>query len=237
MKDAQQEISVAIETSCSVGGAVLGIGDAPAEVVEFDASSRHAVHLIFRLEQLLSSRGLQPRDVDHVYVSAGPGSFTGLRLGITAARTLGQFVPGLKCVAVPTAWAVAENVRALQWRHLGVVLDAKDELVCAALFERQAGEAVLSHGPELLSVEEFLAQAPRPLLLNGEALRHQEVSADGVELAGPELHLPKPESVWRVGRRLAAAGQFTEYAKLLPIYARGPEAVRLWEKRHGKPSA
>jgi hypothetical protein len=74
----------------------------------------------------------------------------------------------------------------------------------------------------------------RPVLLTGEGLDYHDLAGEGVELAEPDVRLPTAEGVWRVGRRLAAAGEFTEYHHLLPIYTRRPEAVRLWEQRHGR---
>jgi hypothetical protein len=51
-------------------------------------------------------------------------------------------------------------------------------------------------------------------------------------LADPSIYYPTAEGVWKVGRRLAGEGAFTEYHRLLPIYARRSEAERLWELRH-----
>jgi len=48
------------------------------------------------------------------------------------------------------------------------------------------------------------------------------------------LYLPTPEGVWKVGRAMAKAGKFTDYQRLVPQYARGPEAIRLWEARRKK---
>jgi len=226
-----KEISIAIETSCRAGGVALGVGDELALVEDFDASTRHAGQLVSRLEALLAGRRLRPREVNHVYVSAGPGSFTGLRIGITVARTLAQAVGNLCCVAVPTAAAVAENLRTEDWEHLGVVLDAKEGRAYSVVFERRGGRIARVWGPAMVTGEEFLERAPRPLLVTGEGLEHQDLSGPQVRLADPKRYLPTAQSVWRVGRRMAAAGRFTDYRRLLPVYARKPEAVRLWEKR------
>jgi len=230
-------ISVAIETSCRAGGVALGIGEELAGVEDFDASTRHAVQLVSRLDALLVGRRLRPRDVNHVYVSAGPGSFTGLRVGITVARTMAQAIGGVCCVAVPTAAAVAENARTEDWEHLGVILDAKEGRVYSVVFARRGGRIVGVWGPAVVSREEFLERAPRPLLVIGEGLEHHDLSGRRVRIADPKRYLPTAQSVWRVGRRMAAGGEFTEYRRLLPIYARRPEAVRLWEKRQGPGSS
>ena len=226
------DVSIAIETSCRAGGVALGCGGELCEAAAFDASREHATQLVVRLDEMLARRGLSAGDIRQAYVSAGPGSFTGLRVGITVVRTLAQAVAGLRCVAVPTAMAVAENARDLAWENLGVVMDAREDSIYAQLFTRRQGRIVAA-AARALSVEEFLASAPRPLMLMGEGLAYHCLAGPDIVIADPRLHLPTAEGVWRGGRRLAAAGEFTEYHRLLPIYTRRPEAVRLWEERHG----
>ena len=233
-------ISIAIETSCRMGGVALGLGDRLEREISFDASSRHATHLLCRLEELLVGEELLPAQLNEVYVSAGPGSFTGIRVGVTVARTLGQAIAGVRLVAVPTALAVAENVRAMAWDHLAVVMEAKEGTVYASLLQRKGDEISFAEPPSVAVPQEFMVRAPRPLLLMGEALAHHplaDFAADGVELAAPagaELHMPTAAGVWHVGRRIAARGEVVDFANLLPIYSRKPEAIRLWELRHGK---
>jgi len=218
-------VSIAIETSCLAGGAALGTGDTLVEVVAFDSSRRHAAQLVTQLDALLGSAGLRPTDVDEVYISVGPGSFTGVRVGITVARTLGQFVPSLRCVAVPTIQAVAERAQTACRDHLGVVLDAGGGEVYAGTFRRD-GEALLVETPAAtMSPEAFGEAIPRPILLTGEGLWYHEVVGEGVDQADEGLRLPTGESVWRVGRRLAADGAFTPYSQLLPIYTRPPQVT------------
>ncbi|MBS3733821.1 MAG: tRNA (adenosine(37)-N6)-threonylcarbamoyltransferase complex dimerization subunit type 1 TsaB [Phycisphaerae bacterium] len=227
-------VSIAIETSCGTGGVALGRGDALLRAVPFDASARHATHLLNELDALLDDENLAPDALDAVYVSVGPGSFTGLRVGVTVARTLAQAVPNLRCVAVPTAAAVAENVRDLPWNHLTVVFDAKGDRVYVQRFGRN-GETITADGKATTCTEaDFLAAAPRPILLTGEGLDYHDLTGEGVTIAPRERWLPTAEGAWRAGRRLAEAERFTPYLRLLPTYARRPEAVRLWE-RSGRP--
>ncbi len=236
MTPSESNVSVAIETSCRYGGVALGVDGHLAGEVRFDASSRHATHLVTQLRELLAAAGLAAGDIDEVYVSAGPGSFTGLRVGITVARTLGQTVSSLRCVSVPTDLAVADGARQLAWEHLAVVMDARDELIYAAMFARRGGEILRDGEPGVVHRRDFLAVAPEGLVIIGEGAAYHELAAPGVSVIPPDqvdLHFPTAQGVWRVGRRLAQEGQFTKYDQLLPIYMRPPEAVRLWDQRHG----
>ena len=227
----EPSLSIAIETSCRAGGVALGRGDELVEAVDFDASLRHAVQLIPRLEELLRRHGATPPDLAEVFVSTGPGGFTGVRIGVVVARTLAQALPALRCVAVPTPRAVAENARDADWDRLAVVLDAKDDRVYTATFLREAGRIVPAEPPAVRTEREFLAAVSRPVLLIGEGLRYHDLAAPGVTVAPADspLHWPTAANVWRVGRRLASEGRYTEGSRLLPVYARRPEAVRLWE--------
>ncbi|NBB95093.1 MAG: tRNA (adenosine(37)-N6)-threonylcarbamoyltransferase complex dimerization subunit type 1 TsaB, partial [Planctomycetes bacterium] len=117
-------VSVAIEASCRRGAVALGVGDELRDARELGSTRKHAAMLLPALEALLGEASLAPVDVDELYVSVGPGSFTGLRVGLTAARTWGQMQPDLRIAAVPTPLAIAVNVDA-DWQHVGVLLAAK----------------------------------------------------------------------------------------------------------------
>jgi len=228
------EVSIAIETSSRAGGLALGKGDQIIRTVNFDTSGRHTVELISRAADMFEAEGLGPTDIEHAYVSVGPGSFTGVRVGVTVARTLGQMIDGLRCVGVPTPAAIAQNAADLEWEHLGVVLSAKGEQIYAALFARRGGEIVPDGPGGVVTTRDFLASAPRPVLVIGEALEYHQLEGEGVTGTDPRLYLPTPEGVWKVGRAMAKAGKFTDYQRLVPQYARGPEAIRLWEARRKK---
>ncbi len=224
---------IAIETSCRQGSVALAQGDNLLDHQRFDAVGRHATQLISRLRDLLEAHDLRPEDLQEVHVSAGPGSFTGIRVGVTCARTLLQAVPSLRAVAVPTPQVVAVRAESLAWDRLAVILDAKEDRVHATRFERRQGQAEPVGEAGVVPVETFLREAPRPILLTGEGLGYHELVGEGIAHAPPEVRLPDAASTLRAGRRLAEAGRYTDRARLLPVYARQPEAVRLWEARRG----
>lgn len=155
-------------------------------------------------------------------------------MGITVARTLAQALPETACVAVPTIEAVAENAHALEFEHLGVVMDAKEGVVYAGVFSRREGRVVPADAADLKPAEAFAAECPKPITLIGEALAYQQIAAEGIAVGDESLWLPRPEGLWRVGRAMARSGRHIDYNALRPLYLRKPEAVRLWELRRGE---
>jgi len=231
----ESSVSLAIETSCRTGGVALGRGDELIGAIDFDASCRHAVQLVPRLAELLETASLRPADVDELYVSSGPGSFTGLRVGLTVARTMGQMLSSLRCLSVPTPRAVALRSADLTWESLAVVLDGRDARVYVSMFARRVGQIVPQGRPRLVEVAEFLADLQRPITLTGEGLAYHDLAGEGISIAPEELHFPTAQAVWRAGRQMARDGQYTDYSKLAPIYARQPEVLRLDDQSSAQP--
>jgi tRNA threonylcarbamoyl adenosine modification protein YeaZ len=227
-------LSLAIETSCRRGGVALGSGDEMLREIAFDASARHASALVGRMRDLLRDHGARVHAVGELYVSAGPGSFTGTRIGVTVARTLGQALPNLRCVAVPSPLAVATASWGQPWTRLAVALDAREDMLHVWRFERGPDGPVALDRGQLLVPEELAGALDPQTTLAGEALHYHDLSSPGHTVLDESLWLPSAAGVWRAGRRLARAGEFTDCRRLLPIYARAPEALRLWESRHGK---
>src|SRR5262245_10820268 len=124
---------LAIETSGQWGSAAIGTPEAIVARAELPAAMRHAADFLPLLDGLLQEQSWPAKSLTHVFVSIGPGSFTGLRIGVTIARTL-SWSMGARVVAVPTLDALTLN--AIQHKpapsHVAVLLDAKREQVYAA---------------------------------------------------------------------------------------------------------
>jgi tRNA threonylcarbamoyladenosine biosynthesis protein TsaB len=230
-------ISIAIETSSRAGAVALGCGDKIIQTRTLGPSGKHASELLAQMDIMLKEANLVPRDIGEVYISVGPGSFTGLRVGITVARTMGQMIPGMKLVSVNTPLAIAENFLSDSWENLGVLLASKRTGVgCASvhgtLIRRNGDGNPAVVETVVASVGDVLGKFPLPILFTGEALQYVELEqTEGITIAESDTFYPRPEGVWKVGRRFAAEGKFTPFNQLLPVYSRKPEAVRLWEEK------
>src|SRR5688572_20462512 len=205
--------ALAIETSGRVGSiAVVDDGRVVREE-QFPHGLQHAAQIIPIIDQLTKAQGWSPRDVDELYVSVGPGSFTGLRIGVTLAKTM-ALATGVKLVAVPTVRVLVENAPA-EARHVIIVLDAKREQVFTARFERdETGNWVEREPAHLDSLVAMLERAPRPVHLLGEGLPYHEKFVPrgdvGVIVTPSGLWRPRARVVAEIGGAMAREGHFSD---------------------------
>ena len=225
--------ALAIETSGRIGSVALVDENGAIEEREFPHGLQHAAGLIPLIDQLCSQRGWTPGELREVYVSAGPGSFTGLRIGVTLAKTL-AFVTGAKLAAVPTMRILVANAPA-EARHAIIVLDAKRDQIFTARFEQIEQRWEEQEAPHLDSLAAMLSRSPRPIHLVGEGLlfhqQHIPSGADDIVITKPEVWRARASVVAAIGAEMARAGEFVDPFVLEPIYVRIPEAQEKLEKQ------
>lgn len=207
--------SLAIETSSRRGELALGRDDALVESLALPAQRRHHVGLVPGMERLCGAHGIGPADLAEVYVSLGPGSFTGLRVSLAAVKML-ALAGGVRVVGVPTLEVVAAEAPA-EHTCVGACLNHKRETVYCAVYRREGERMVRVTEAAVRTLDELRAQRPRPTVLVGDL--------------PPARAQPRAATVWRLGRARAAAGCDADAFALEPIYGRRPEAVELWERR------
>lgn len=179
-----------VETSGRIGSIALANDGAVVAEEQFAHGLKNAAQIIPIIDRLCRSQGWNAKDVEELYVSAGPGSFTGLRIGITLAKTM-ALATGVKLVAAPTVRVLAENAPD-EARHVVIVLDAKREQIFTARFERVDGNWIEREPAHLDRLTAMIERAPRPLLLLGEGLPwHRQFIPDD-----PRIQLA-PEELWR----------------------------------------
>jgi tRNA threonylcarbamoyladenosine biosynthesis protein TsaB len=239
--------SIALETSGRIGGVAIGRGADIHDVASFRTTLNHGVELLPTIDRLCRRHGIPPSGIGQVYFSGGPGSFTGLRIGVTVARTL-AWAGGIGVVRVPTLDVIAQNALSVEDppANLGVVLDAKRGHVYAAAFVRRRDRYERIGDPDEWDPERFFQTLPDGAAVIGEGIERivgrawPAVLAPG-ETAGKarptvlpqETWRPQAEVVYRLGFERAFAGDFDDPANLIPIYIRRPEAEEVWERKHG----
>jgi len=230
--------ALAFETSSRLGSIALGRADEVMDVRIFSGPRKHAVEFLPAIDDLCRTHGVAPRDVAQVFVSSGPGSFTGLRIGVTAARMIALAVAA-DVVSVPTLDIIAQNALVLPSppQHVAVLLDAKRRRVYAAAYVWEGGVYRAMSEPVEADPLEFLSHQSAGCAVLGEGvLYHAEsVDASGRPRLHETLYAPRPETAYKLGRQRALAGCLTLPRELVPTYIRPPEAEEKWEaKRRGE---
>ncbi len=219
--------NLAIETSSPAGSVSLGAGDELLESGVLPAQQRHAIALMPAVDAMVARHGFQPRDCEAVFVSVGPGSFTGLRIGVTIAKTLAR-VSGAAIAAVPTLDVIAENVTA-DHERVAVCLNAKRGQCFTGVYQRTEDGWQRITDPALLTPPQVAEHEPAAVV--GDAHVVERLDWPGaIERLGVELAVPRSEVVWRLGRAMLERGETTDPYALSPLYVRLPEAEEIWQK-------
>ena len=226
-------LTLALDTATRV--CTVGLVQDGHVLAEYDISVglTHSEGLMPQLDQMFARTGIKKENTDRIAVSIGPGSFTGLRIGLAAAVAMAYAWQCGIC-GVNTLEAMAYNIP-VEGVVLVPVLDAQKGNFYAAFYEWTDGELRKVRPVEMADRETLLQQLQacgKPVLLMGECekLMKKELP-DGISVAPEQVRLPKASSV-------ALAAEDTEpltgedVFTLRPYYIRKSEAEELWEKRH-----
>lgn len=223
---------LALETAAkAVSAAITEDGKVLASAYQ-DTGLTHSRTLMPLVELLLKNTGLTPADLDAVAVSAGPGSFTGVRIGVSAAKGL-AWAADKPCAAVSTLAALARNVSFLDGLIV-CAMDARRQQVYNALFEARDGRLTRlteDRAIALSGLAEELRDDPRPKTVLGDGGRmcFDYLTAAGVPCRLAPAHLVKENavSVALEAEELAKNGGLVSAQELTPVYLRPPQAERL----------
>ena len=188
----------------------------------------HSVTLLPMAEEMLARCGVPLEAVDVIAVAAGPGSFTGLRIGVSAAKGL-AWALDKPCAKVSTLEAMAWGM-AICPGELCPVMDARREQVYNARF-RSDGERVTRLTPDrAISIAQLAEELKESQILvgDGAGLCYNELSKLGlpVRLAPPNLRFQSAWGVARAALEQARAGELITAGELVPEYHRLSQAER-----------
>ena len=228
-------LTLALDTATGV--CTVGLVRDGYVLAEYDISVglTHSEGLMPQVDQMFARTGIKKEEIDRIAVSIGPGSFTGLRIGLAAAEAMAYAWQCGIC-GVNTLEALAWNIP-VEGVVLAPVLDAQKGNYYTAFYEWVSGELKELQPVGMADAETLLQQLQacgKPALLMGDCGKFPEQDLpDGISVAPEQVRLPKASSV-----ALAAEGTDAltgeEVFSLRPYYIRKSEAEELWEKRHPK---
>jgi len=217
-----------LDTSTSCGSIAVVDGSRPLGEWNLNVPRTHAGRLLPGVQHLLRETGLKIEQIDGFAVTTGPGSFTGLRIALTTAKTL-SLVTGKPLVGIPTLDVLLENVPFSE----GLIcpaLDARKGEIFAALYKRDPG-GTTNRLTDYLSVppDTLLEMIQEPLLLLGDAVPVYGEELQGgcshkITFASPEYHFPRASHLCRLAIKKLSEEGATHPRDLLALYARASDA-------------
>ena len=230
---------LAIDTSTQVSSvAVVSDGKLAAELT-MQAKLTHSETLLPHIEEVLGMANQKKEELEGIAVSLGPGSFTGLRIGLATAKAM-AYALQLPIVGVPT-------LRALAWHfpmegfQLLPMIDAQKGNVYVERYMWEHGKLLKKTEVQVLPVEDVIRRTeelPGTVVLMGDVISKRiegkQTLPMHVMLAPLHLRMPRAANVALCGLELLKEGKTGNVMDMEPVYIRRSEAEVLWEKRHGK---
>ena len=230
---------LALDTATDIASVAAGRPPVAESGAHVQGTRRHAAEIIRLVDFVLRRLSLRPGDLEGIVVGDGPGSFTGLRIGWSAAKGLAHEA-GLDIRAIPSLMAAAAGAA----RHLGsdpvaACFDALRGQVYGAMYVFHPDRVDTLVEPAVLTPAEFARVAPvRPrLVVGGGAVPFADQMTRWSGAAPvPLASLPPAATMLLTLLGRAGVGRaLDDPATAEPVYGRPAEAQAQWEARHGRP--
>ncbi len=227
---------LALDTSSTVAGASVVEDDKVLGEYMINSGRQHSIKLMPMVKSLLSNLNMGPQDMDVFAVSTGPGSFTGLRIGITVVKAM-AYAADKPVAGIPTLDALAYNM----FSFSGIicpVMDARNNQVYTSFYKwnkdklMNIGEYSGEHIEELVKRLSFYKE---DVIFTGDALNvyksfFMNRLGKKAYFAPANLSLQRASSIAQLARIKIENGELESSFELLPFYLRKPQAVREYEK-------
>ena len=231
---------LALETTAKAASCAVLQDGMPLATAWQATGLTHSRTLMPMVEDMLKNSELTLADMDAIAVAAGPGSFTGLRIGIAAVKGL-AWAGDKPCVGVSTLEAMAWPLAHLEGRVIVCAMDARRSQVYNALF-LAAGEGLQRLAPDraigLDQLGEELKKVEKEKIVVGDGARlcYNTLTEQGITLKMAPEHL-RMQSAWGVARaalELVRSGGLVSGEELAPVYCRLSQAERERLEREAK---
>lgn len=228
---------LAVDSAANVASAAIAEDNKLICEYTLNHKKTHSEKLMPMIEELFQSAQLSPADIDLFAVANGPGSFTGLRIGVATVKGLAHAVQ--KPVAgVSTLLAMAYNMPFCSY-VLSPIMDARREQVYNGVYCWENGQLKELTPPRAVSIAECTAEfqkSGRQVVFLGDGVPvyqefiRKQLGSQAI-FAPQNCNLQRAASVALAAAELYRAGKYQNYYELAPVYLRKPQAEREWEEK------
>lgn len=232
-----EEILLTVDTSTAAGSVAVSRGEALLGEILLNVRNTHTDRLLLTLRQLLADVGLQIEDVTAYGVVLGPGSFTGVRVGVATVKGL-ALATSKPVVGVSSLQAIAMQFP-FSRLPLCALLDARKKEVYAGLYNWQGGRPVASRPETVIDPDLLLSGLEEEVLFAGDgSVAYRTLIArrlgSRAHFAPWPLHAPRASAAAALALDSLRAGETIPLEQLAPCYIRPSEAEIMWAKRNAE---
>lgn len=224
---------LAVDTSSSVASCAIVDGEKLISERILNNKLTHSQTIMPMIASALAESELKAEDIDVFAAVNGPGSFTGLRIGVSAVKALAHAV-NKPCAAISTLEAMAYNIMFTEYL-IAPIMDARRGEVYNAIYRFEDNKLVTVIDPRAVSVDECcedILKIGKKTVFLGDGL---PVYKNGIvkKLGGMAIAAPAHLNAQMAGSAavLAKEKELIPYQVLAPVYLRKSQAEREYEKR------
>lgn len=228
---------LAVDTSTNVAScAIMDDNKLLGEAIVND-NVTHSQKLLPLISDILNRCKLKSNDIDLFAVSNGPGSFTGLRIGVVTINSLAQAVDK-PVVGVSSLEAIAQNESQSE-KLIVPIIDARRDRVFTAIYTSIEGKLNVDMEPDVLELEillNILEKRDRDILFIGEGVdtyreKIEQKMGSRSYFANPVQNISRASSVAELALEKAKDGEIKSYFDLIPDYLRESQAQREYDEK------
>lgn len=225
---------LALDSSAAPASAALLEDDKILSEFYINTKQTHSQTLMPMVDAVLKLSQKTLGDLDCIAVAAGPGSFTGVRIGVSCVKGLAM-TRNIPCAGVSTLRAMAENAKGMNC-IVCAVMDARCGQVYNAMFRVNGGMIERLCEDRALPISKLYTECEaygEKLMLvgDGAALCHKTFAGFGAKVLQPQLQYQRASGVAFAAKELLEAGQTVTPDALMPVYLRLPQAERELKKK------
>lgn len=222
---------LAIDTSTFVMGVALVDGDQVLGEITTNLKKNHSIRLMPAIDMLMKEVGMKPKQLDRIVVAQGPGSYTGVRIGVTTAKTL-AWTLGIPLVGVSSIETLAQNGRYFNG-VVSPIFDARRGQVYTGLYQSRKGTVINIAEDRLCLIADWATELSEKyenvLFLGNDLSIHKEIIeeklASKVQFGFISDHNLRPSELARVGMEREPVENIHTFS---PNYIRLAEAEANW---------
>jgi len=197
-----------------------------------DIGIKHSSMLMPTIDKTLKRAHLELKNIDAIALNIGPGSFTGLRIGVAVAKAL-SLATNIPVIGVPSLDVIAHNYTN-QEGYISIVLDARKSKVYSAIYESASGEISRISEYLLVDVDSLIEKLKGPTLFFGDGLslygEYMAKHCPLVKFSKDTNWYPRAEIIGKLGLEKIKKGYREDIDKLVPMYLH-PKECNISSKR------